>query len=125
MGISRYRSKPVEIEAIQWDGTEETANAINVWIDRVREDRGWEPLGTGGFRFSTLDGHFSEVYNHSHDDWNRVNVGDWVARGTKDEFYPIDPETFALRYDPVDIPLISSKVPDDSPFREGAGEGRD
>jgi len=106
----KYRSKPVEVEAIQWDGTEETATTINEWI----ESR------DAGFRYSLFPDHPSEVYNISHSDWNRVNVGDWIIKGTKGEFYPVDPETFALRYEPVDIPLISDDIPQDSPFREGA-----
>jgi hypothetical protein len=32
----------------------------------------------------------------------RAEVGDWIIRGVKGEFYPCKPDIFAATYEPVD-----------------------
>lgn len=66
-----------------------------------------EPGGGG----SPLD------YPHIHtlEGIHRVNNGDWIARGIKGEFWPIEPDIFAATYEPVDDP--ESPAPLDPPHR--------
>lgn len=34
----------------------------------------------------------------------RADLGDWIIRGVKGEFYPCKPDIFSATYDPVDPP---------------------
>ncbi|WP_233152667.1 hypothetical protein [Mycobacterium sp. NS-7484] len=93
----RYRKKPVEIDAVQWDGTAEAAAPIIEWAhannvtityncpdgDACRRD-------THVLLVCTLEGAMSAL------------PGDWIVRGIKGEFYPVKPDIFAATYEPVE-----------------------
>lgn len=94
----RYVNKPVEIEAIQWDGknlkevlsfTGKHPN-FDKWFNSFDEYQ--EYVESDGFVFKvfTLDG----VMNAS--------VGDYIVRGVKGEYYPCKPDIFKATYNPVD-----------------------
>lgn len=76
----RYRKKPVEIEAMRLT----KANA-----EQVAEWSGATLFYDGRFVISTLEGDM------------RADVGDWIIRGVKGEFYPCKPDIFAATYDKV------------------------
>ncbi|QDB74949.1 hypothetical protein KNU57_gp81 [Gordonia phage Valary] len=104
----RYRKKPVEIEAMQWDGTAAGATPIINWVlendgnavlqcaDPVRceENAGDCPHW---LTIRTLEGDM------------RTPWGGWVIRGVKGEFYPCKPDIFAETYDDPedDDPLLA------------------
>lgn len=80
-----YRKKPVEIQAIKYDGT----NA-----DEIIEfgfQAGIRPKEPGSFTLvvPTLEG------------THEIEPGYFVIRGVKGEFYGCDPDIFALTYDEV------------------------
>lgn len=81
---ARFRKKPVEIEAVQFDG--DNAIAIARWI-------GAEGVSTGvrGDRLVivTLEG-----------DMN-ASLGDWIIKGVQGEFYPCKPDIFEQTYEAV------------------------
>ena len=84
--MARYRKKPVEIEAIQWDGDEATVDVIFHWeIDPATSIA----LNGEHLHIATLEGDM------------RADVGDWIIRGVKGELYPCKPDIFAATYDPV------------------------
>ncbi len=95
----RFRKMPVEIEAVQWDGSEDQAVEIVVWMAaNGMENAGYhEHLMDGNLiahpdpyiLISTLEGRMS------------ASKGDWVIRGVKGEFYPCKPDIFAATYEPV------------------------
>ncbi|NEB92450.1 hypothetical protein [Streptomyces bauhiniae] len=99
--MGRYRKKPVEIEAMQWDGTAAGATPIIDWIlshgstanytcsnsDRCREYNGDTPHWIS---IRTLEGTM------------RVGLDDWVIRGVQGEFYPCRDDVFAATYEAVD-----------------------
>lgn len=99
VGPQRFQKRPVEIEAVQWDGTAESATPIIAWAlsngvtisyycpdgDACRRD-------THVLIVSTLEGAMSAL------------PGDWIIRGVKGEFYPCKPDIFEATYDPVTIP---------------------
>ena len=97
MSARRFRKKPVEIEAIQWDGTEVCLETILPWIDfdalpddgvHVGKGVGYVPaLGT--LDIPTLEGTMT------------ASPGDWIIRGVKGEFYPCKPDIFEMTYEPV------------------------
>lgn len=80
MTMPKFRKKPVVIEAVQWTGSNE--NEINKFSD---------PHGVyqGKVIIQTLEGVMEG------------NVGDWIIKGVKGEFYPCKPDIFAATYEPV------------------------
>jgi hypothetical protein len=95
----KFRKKPVEIEAMQYDG-KNSARPIIDWVlanggtaryicsdtERCIKNAGDCPHYIG---IKTLEGTM------------RATIGDWIIRGVKGEFYPCKPDIFAATYDPV------------------------
>lgn len=99
MKIETYRKKPIEVEVMQWTGTELSAAEIEVWSeDKVRlsretkvymEDgikklRGWFAL-----KIKTLEGTMT------------AHAGDYIIRGVAGEYYPCKGDIFAKTYEKV------------------------
>ena len=85
-----YRSKPQEVEAVQWLGDEYEIEAIapgkfvtKGWGDQVR---GMLKAGAGGAQ-----------------GWVDVPFGHWIVRqpGDVSDVWPVDPDYFADKYEPV------------------------
>ncbi len=87
----KYRSKVVEVEAIQWNGK----NFADV--NRFAE----EGFNSG----SDEDGLWAEVYNHLTQAFIPVHLQEFVVKGTHGEFYPCNPQVFKDKYDPVETPV--------------------
>lgn len=98
----KFRKKPVVIEAIQFTGGQESSVKIVNWIAdpnvRHREEREERRAPNGELsqmaepehiRIPTLEGTM------------KANVGDWIIKGVKGEFYPCKPDIFAATYDPA------------------------
>ena len=82
-----FRKKPVVISAVRWDGDSGTANAF------IGEDyfKDWEYAPDGAaLLIPTLEGTM------------RAEVGDWIIRGVKGEFYPCKPDIFEATYEAVE-----------------------
>lgn len=82
--MMKYRKKPVVIEAIEWRGSNE------------KEMRNFfKSVDFSNFSFNngliitTLEGKY------------RAEVGDFVIKGVKGEFYPCKPDIFELTYEEV------------------------
>jgi hypothetical protein len=78
----KYRKKPVVIEAIQFNGENQ---------DDVAEFMG-EMIRTNFFPdilIETLEGTM------------KANIGDYIIKGVKGEFYPCKPDIFEMTYEPV------------------------
>lgn len=82
--MAKFKKKPVEIEAIQWDGTENSSHEILRFCDTAT----WHVLGNI-MMIDTLEGTL------------QVSVNDWVIKGVKGEFYPCKPDIFKLTYDQI------------------------
>jgi hypothetical protein len=80
----RFRKKPVVIDAHQWDGDR---NALWRFIGHTPE----RPMMVNGdyVAIDTLEGTM------------RANLGDWIIKGVKGEFYPCKPDIFEQTYEPV------------------------
>lgn len=91
--MARYRTKPFEIEAIQYTGDN---------LDEI-------VLFTGPENFYELNdddkvddpGMAAEVFNKLHSTWVGVYRGQWIIKGSKGEFYPIDNEVFRTMYERI------------------------
>jgi hypothetical protein len=102
MGI--YRKKPVEVEAIQFDGVEQvddfstpmfegSFDDVPDWLADAMAKRESEP----GAVFAFGDGLTVVTLEGAH----RASPGDWIIRGVNGELYPCKPNIFAKTYDAV------------------------
>lgn len=76
-----FRKKPVEIQAIRWDGTN--------FVDMLRFIEGDLAKQNSDLYIPTLEGEMV------------ARPGDWIIRGVADEFYPCKPDIFEATYEPV------------------------
>ena len=96
--MSRFRKRPVVIEAVQWTGD----NLIEVisFTDGVPDTRSdtaaekWQSycdlVANDGLKIHTLEGKML------------ASPGDWIIKGVQGEFYPCKPAIFALTYEAAD-----------------------
>lgn len=86
----RFRRKPTEITAVQWDGSRDAATKIALLgadfaVPFLEERPALLMAGKGGAQGAV-----------------NVPIGHWVAKAGDDDFYPIDPDVFAATYEPVE-----------------------
>jgi hypothetical protein len=81
----KYRKKPVEIEAIQWDGTEQHA----LEIASIKDFKGMIDHSLGKFYIDTLEGMM------------QASPNDFIIKGVQGEYYPCKPDIFELTYEKV------------------------
>lgn len=82
----KYISKPVEIRAIQWTGsnTDDLIDFLGIgFIDSFMW--AWE-YGLEYFKIKTLEG------------WMLASPGDYIIKGLRGEFYPCKPDVFNMKY---------------------------
>jgi hypothetical protein len=79
----KFRKKPVIIEAIQWLGYNfiEIDNFILAYHETYPKD--------GIVKIYTLEGEM------------KADVGDWIIKGIKGEFYPCKPDIFEKSYEQI------------------------
>lgn len=98
--MTKYRKKPVVIEAIQYTGN--NGALISNWAMR---------LGTAGGRVVVESpileptphnetGAYLQIYTLG--GVTTAVVGDWIIEGTKGEFYPIKDDIFRETYEAVE-----------------------
>ena len=80
--VRKYKTKPCVIEAIQWTGDNEME--ILKWSEGMTE---WNKKD--GLYIDTLEGRM------------RANIGDYIIRGLKGEYYPCKPDVFSKKYEEV------------------------
>ena len=91
--MANYRAKPVAIEAAQWTGEniEEVSALVNIPPDEWEMEDGEEgPPRNQPIVLDTLQGDMT------------VQVGDWIIKGVKGEFYPCKPDIFEATYAAVE-----------------------
>ena len=88
---ARFRKKPVEVEAVQFDGTSFTAESIIRWI-----------IDGGGTAWTITIGSPERIVIIIETLEGRMQAGDtdWIVRGVKGD-YPCKAEIFAATYDSV------------------------
>ena len=80
----KYRKKPVVIEALEWRGSNE------------KEMRNFfKSVDFSNFSFN--NGLIITTLEGKH----RADVGDFVIKGVKSEFYPCKPDIFEMTYEEV------------------------
>ena len=92
--MTKYRKKPVIIEAIQWNGLNPTEIIEFVGQDLIVEtyDAGYQagttPLAVS-LKIKTLEGNMN------------ISIGDYIIKGVQGEFYPCKPDIFEQTYEKV------------------------
>lgn len=85
--MTRYRKKPVEVEAWQIASDEPKPRWL---LDAMANDVALERVDGSGWLIRTLEGnHFG-------------NVGDYIIKGVKGELYPCKPDIFEQTYEVVE-----------------------
>lgn len=79
----QYRKKPIVIEALHLDAYM-TTRAVLDFVGQAGT------IIAGGVEIETLEGTM------------RAEIGDWIIRGIKGEFYPCKPDIFEATYEVVD-----------------------
>ena len=91
--MPRFRKKPVEIEAVKWEGGDykhlEQFCGLN-WGRADAKDADW--LGPD-------DGEHVVLWNTLEEQWLCCPKGHWVIRGIKGELYPCAPDVFEAIYE--------------------------
>lgn len=85
--MSKFRKRPVVIEAFQWTGDNQ--------FDLMR----WRCLFPGEARWQ-FNG--SCIFIDTPEGDMRADPGDWIITGVKGEFYPCDDDVFSATYEPVE-----------------------
>ena len=80
-----WQKKPVRVMAVRW--TADTPLSA------------YKYFTNGLARLDDVSGH-GDVYDHLHDVWVPLEVGDWIVKGVKGELYPVKADVFAEIYEP-------------------------
>lgn len=85
----RARKKPVVIEYMHFHSPgRECIGRIQAWISREGGQSTWHyAVSSNDFQIKTLEG------------WMQANVGDYIIKGVKGEFYPCKPDIFTMTYE--------------------------
>lgn len=78
----KYRKKPVVIEAVRFDGTDESCEWLLPQLESGEVGRACNKL-----HINTLEGVMT------------AEVGDYIIRGVNGEFYPCKPDIFHKTYE--------------------------
>lgn len=81
----KFRKKPVIIEAVQWDGENETE--LTIFMNCVFRKN---PTNCYEIEIRTLEGVMT------------AKVGDWIIKGVNGEFYPCKPDIFEKTYELIE-----------------------
>ena len=97
----KFRKKPVEIDAIQWEGSHFYHNGnLPDWLPEPTVC----PSLSGAL--SNLDGgeirrHGTSLYIGTLEGTHEAKAGDWIIRGVEGELYPCKPNIFDATYEAV------------------------
>lgn len=86
MSVAKFRKRPVEIEAVQWNGN--NAKELREFAADCWDSDELHPSDT-------------EVWDDLQEQWIYVNKDDFIVKGVKGEFYPVASDVFRETYEPV------------------------
>src|SRR5215469_11687543 len=107
MPYTKFRKKPVVIDAVRYDGKN-----LSEILDFAGRDNVELRSRTGGqLMITTLEGE------------HIASVGDWIIRGVKGEFYPCKPDIFEATYEEVNAMTGGRNVRIPHPYRPSDAAG--
>ncbi len=95
--IKKYIKKPVEIVAIQYDGS--NSKEIKAFVG---EHCTIEILGLAAYEAGAGFPLIEEIIIHTLEGDMKVSKGDYIIKGVKGEFYPCKPDIFNETYQETD-----------------------
>jgi hypothetical protein len=101
--MAKFRKKPVVIEAFQFTGWTNSFSYMPRWF---MSEEGYLPEGTVGegggvICESTTPQAGIACIIKTLEGSMRAEVGDWIIKGIKGEFYPCKPDIFEATYEPA------------------------
>lgn len=84
--MSKFRKKPVVIDAVQWEATQKSWEEISNLGCPTKPGE----MGSESFLIPTLEGDM------------KASKGDYIIKGVNGEFYPCKPDIFEKTYEPVE-----------------------
>ena len=100
--MSKYRKKPIVIEAFQMTKKRRSDNSSwPAWLHAA-----WNlPVAETGAMFSSadgcLEGELDAVFINTLEGVHKVSWDDWIIQGIGGELYPCKPDIFEATYDAV------------------------
>jgi len=91
----KYRKKPVEVEALQWDGSN-----LHEMIEFVGDSLTYDILDTAWQVGKGIPHVFLTIKTLEGD--MKASKGDYIIKGVNGEFYPCKPDIFEKTYEKVD-----------------------
>lgn len=90
--MSKYRKKPVVIEAFKWTGGPDQTEDPEWIVEAIQNETVWfDDVGTPVVLvIETLEGRMF------------ARPGEWIIRGVKGEIYPCKPDIFEATYEAVE-----------------------
>lgn len=110
--MTKYRKRPVVVEAVQVDGTTKQDDEMRKWSNgevaghwsnkQFARDNGGhivvvKQMAPG---FARVDG-LIEYNIKTLEGTMKAEYGDWIIKGVKGEFYPCKPDIFEMTYEAV------------------------
>ena len=101
--MSKYRKKPVVIEAIQLQNTEESISNILRFMGQKVELK----TDIDHEKFSDYCYHIKDkgLDIHTLEGTMKASIGDFIIKGVNGEFYPCKPDIFEKTYERVKEPV--------------------
>ena len=104
---TKYRKKPVVIEARQLTGSTADVHDVYQWVESntlgsfepMAVIEGRLPYPASGVSIDPRDG---RLIISTLEGLHWADLGDWIIRGVHGEFYPCKPDIFAATYEPAD-----------------------
>ena len=93
MNVKTYRKKPVTVEAMRYDGSSESIDAICEWS--LEHTKLGEPV-------AVPNAHEGKLIVHTLEGTVYAPPGDYIIRGVQGEFYPCKPDIFAATFEEVE-----------------------
>lgn len=81
----KYRKKPIEVEAVQWNGHNLKEIFVFTKSNKIAND-----FLENYLEIKTLEGIM------------KAEIGDWIIKGIKGEFYPCKDDIFKMSYESED-----------------------
>lgn len=96
--MTRYRKRPIEIEAVQFTGDNEyeIAKFMGISLAGLQMSVDTVLRTDGDYRENT------HIHIHTLEGTMIVNCGDYIIKGVKGEFYPCKPDIFNETYEGVE-----------------------
>ena len=98
---SKYRKKPVVIEAMQWDGGWPTLHDLCAWASSGDDPDDEPTLLYEHDALTDVTDSITRVSVATLEGPLNVSPGDWIIKGVQGEFYPCKPDIFDATYEPA------------------------